>query len=846
MIYKSHFWLITILMIALSIGCSRGHLPVAPLINPDPGAASDLSSNAQGQSLTENQRILLAYYLLYIDPSDPTNIEVESVPLRDAMIHLNILIFLEQSICQNCFAIVGAYIPKPGNIDVDLRVTHPLTDDMYTIFDVRGIMMFEGGYTFPESLLTCADPSVGNGYLANPDGYTSLYNITTLGIPLVLQRYQKGKYSTVAPPGSTVNGYIRHWSDIPGNDRMAFLATTADTKTYQLRLGAGPLVIGYAIDANWMPPLVLPVEDPLTDFGPEANCPEPWNVVAWADPVCIGKQTEVVIDVYSYGGMSTYNAPTVECFEFFDGTVTAVYEKDGPDFSRWRATISNTKMPGPGVYKCLVGVESTENDPVGKPWLDLNAYQIVDITNLPNPIYGWARTFGGTQVDTARDIATDNAGNLYVSGSFQNTVDFDPGTGNVSHTSNGGKDVFLVKYTTEGSFVWARTWGAGEDDIGRSVAVDSAGDVYVTGSFQDVCDFDPDPTDTFFGNAVDFDDIFISKLDSTGDFKWLQNWGSTMEDTGRRVITDGMDVIAVGCENVDGNYQHFLARYDFEGNEQWMKMWHGAQNLNADGNGLALDADGNIYVCGAFEGNVEFNPDGGELHTSAGTFDGFLSRFTPTGTFEWVRTWGGISHDAAESVAIDDDGNIYMTGVFEDMSDFDPGPETWYLTGDNYDSFLCKYDSEAVFEWAVGWGGPDFSDFITYYYDTGYDLDVDSFGDIYVTGTYMENAILDPVFTEHTSAGGKADMYLTKFNPDGLVKWVRTLGGADGKVGSTYYIDRGYGLVVDDNDSVYVCGQWIDDLNAIDFDPGPGFDPHSSNGGPECFIERLLVNGYWE
>ncbi|MCX6646257.1 MAG: SBBP repeat-containing protein [bacterium] len=849
MIYKPYYRLITILMIAMSIGCFKGHSPVAPPVNHDSGGTPELSPDAQGQSSTGNQRVLLTYNLLYIDPSDPTNIEVEAIPMREAEIHLNILIFLEKSACQNCFAVTGAWIVSPGVIDVDIRITHPLTDDLYTIFDVRGIMMFQAGYTFQESGLSCADPSAGNCYLANPDGYTSLYNITTLGIPLILQKYQKGKYSTVTPPASTVNGYIRHWSDVAGNDRMAFLATTSDTKTYRLGIGPAPLVIGYAVDANWTLPLVQPVEDPLTDFGPEANCPEPWKINAWADPVCVGHQTEVVIDIYDWQGMSTYHAPVVECNELFNGTATATWEKDGPDFSRWRATISNTKLPAPGIYKCLVGVEANENDPIGKPWLDLTAYQIVNITNLPDPIYGWAQTFGGPALDMCRDIAIDSSGNLYVTGYFQETVDFDPGAGNVPYTSNGGKDVFVAKYTSAGNFVWAKAWGAAEDDIGRSVAVDSFGDVYITGSFRDVCDFDPDPTDTFWGNSGDMGDIFVTKLDSDGNFVWLQNWGGEKDDSGRRIIIDSANNAIVAGYDCIGtyNYRTWLASFDIDGNQNWLKMWDGSGDLLADSNGLALDDSGNIYICGAYEGMVDFDPDSGtENHTSAGTYDGFLCKYTSSGIFTWVRTWGGICHDNAESVAIDKDGNIYMTGVFENVSDFDPGPGTWILEGNNWDAFLCKYDPDGEFLWATSWGGDDFSDFITTYYDVGYDLDTDSFGDIYVTGTYMDNSIMDPIFTNLTNANGKADIFLSKFGSNGVLKWSRTWGGVDGKVGSTYYIDRGYGICIDDSDSLYVCGQFIDDVTPVDFNPGAGNDPHMSNGGLDAYVERVLLNGYWE
>jgi hypothetical protein len=175
---------------------------------------------------------------------------------------------------------------------------------------------------------------------------------------------------------------------------------------------------------------------------------------------------------------------------------------------------------------------------------------------------------------------------VYVTGFFQGTsVDFNPDPTAVDlHSSNGYYDVFLSKFDSSGTFVWARTWGGSEEDGGNSVDVDEYENVYVTGAFQGTSvDFNPDPASVDPHSSNGAWDIFLSKFDSSGTFVWARTWG-------------GSD-------------------YD-------------------DGNGVDVDAAGNVYVTGSFwSTSVDFNPDPTEvdLHSSNGGYDVFLIKFKPDG-----------------------------------------------------------------------------------------------------------------------------------------------------------------------------------------------------------------------
>src|SRR5674476_671097 len=103
----------------------------------------------------------------------------------------------------------------------------------------------------------------------------------------------------------------------------------------------------------------------------------------------------------------------------------------------------------------------------------------------------WAKNMGGASDDYVNSIAVDASGNVYTTGYFLGTVDFDPGAGTYNLTSAGGYDIFISKLDASGNFVWAKNMGGASDDRGTSIAVDASGNVYTTGSFRGTADFDP-------------------------------------------------------------------------------------------------------------------------------------------------------------------------------------------------------------------------------------------------------------------------------------------------------------------------------------------------------------------
>ena len=393
--------IVTLTVVLILLGCSSGGSGSIPVLPDSPSFETNseipgLTGNMEAKGESESGHYMLLYGMISVDPYNPDGPKVEIIPLREGEIHLNILKLLEDGPCFDCFKIVGFEFPEPGILDVDIQIDHPFDDLDFSVFDVRGIMMFQGSHEFPAIEKSTSDPALGDGALLNADGYTALYNGNTIDAPVgPLQKYYEGNFATPEIPNSDINGYKYYTTDNPANNRNAFYAASSDIQTFSIKLPTSPFVLGYAVDANWWPPIESPVDDPLTDFDLNANCPEPWKIVVTEEPIGDGLtdqggSTKLTIDVYDWQGKDTHHDPVVECPEIFDSQLTATWVSDGSDYARYEVTVSNAKSAGVGDYMCLIGVEANENDPVAKLWLDLTAYYLQTLTVIEkitvNPI----------------------------------------------------------------------------------------------------------------------------------------------------------------------------------------------------------------------------------------------------------------------------------------------------------------------------------------------------------------------------------------------------------------------------------------------------------------------------
>ena len=451
----------------------------------------------------------------------------------------------------------------------------------------------------------------------------------------------------------------------------------------------------------------------------------------------------------------------------------------------------------------------------------------------------WAVGYGSSSTDYGQGVVVDAAGNSYITGTFQNTVDFDPGVGVVNLTATGGFDIFIQKLDPNGNLVWARQIGSHETDIGRGIAVDAAGNVYTTGYCRGNVDFDPGPGDfTVSGSGTS--DAFVVKLDNNGDFGWAYVLGSSSVDEGSDIEVDAAGNVyvtghfrntidfdpGIGVFNLtsNGNTDGFVQKVDTDGNLLWAINLGGG---NVD-RGRALDVDefGDVYVAGEFSATVDFDPGAGiDNHTAVASRDVFITKLSSTGNYLWTAAVGGGGFDTGYGLAIDGFGHVYATGVFSDTADFDPGPGVFELSEENINApFVLKLDTLGNFKWATTFEGS--------YSGIGVSIDTDIDGNVYSTGEFNGTFDFDPGpgVDNYSSAGGLlgVDLFLHKMDSAGNYQWVIVQGDTLDDFGSDICVNSAY--------DIYLAGGYT---QTVDFDPGPGVANLPVYGGYEILAYKL-------
>lgn len=386
----------------------------------------------------------------------------------------------------------------------------------------------------------------------------------------------------------------------------------------------------------------------------------------------------------------------------------------------------------------------------------------------------WAKQMGGTQDDMDFELTIDATGNVYTTGSFNASADFDPGAGTFSLTSNGSRDAFISKLDAAGNFVWAKQFGSIADDIGYNIAIDALGNVYTCGYFTGTTDFDPGAT-SFTLTPTGSNDMFISKLDASGNFVWAKKMGSTSGDVATCLILDASANVYTsgyfqGTTDFDpgvGTFtltatafqDVFVSKLDAAGNFVWAKKMGGGGVEVA--NDIAVDASGNVLTTGYFNNSPDFDPGAGTFTIApvAGSDDAFISKLDATGNFVWAKSLGGAGFEAGYAITVNAIGDVYTTGYFQGAGDFDPGAGSFSLTavsgpGSN-DVYISKLDASGNFIWANSLGGGS--------NDISYDIECDATGDIYISGGFATTADFNPSsWTFNLVSSGLNDGYVVK------------------------------------------------------------------------------------
>ncbi|MEO8148619.1 MAG: SBBP repeat-containing protein [Bacteroidia bacterium] len=436
-------------------------------------------------------------------------------------------------------------------------------------------------------------------------------------------------------------------------------------------------------------------------------------------------------------------------------------------------------------------------------------FSAVEKSNGQSPNWLWAKSVGGSGNEVNKGVAVDDSGYVYTIGTFEGTVDFDPGPGTFNLTSAGILDFFILKLDSAGNFVWAKSIGGTGTDAAYGVTVDASGNIYVTGRFNGQVDFDPG-AGIYNLTSAGYMDVFVLNLRNTGDFNWAKSMGGTGDDEAFSVHLDNFGNVYItgyfegtadfnpdaGIFNLtsNGGIDAFVCKLENGGNFVWAVSFGGV--LGDGGASVAVDSSANVYTIGHFNGTVDFNPGPGTFNLSnMGGDDIYISKLDALGNFIWAKTMGGNQTDWGTSITADVSGNIYSTGNFRGTGDFNPGAGTFNLTSaGDHDIFISSLDDSGSLKWAGSMGSslPDY----------GYSIAVDAYNNIYTTGLFRNTVDFNSgAGTFNLSSGGDNDIFISKLDSAGNFLWAKKVGGP--------YSDEGASIAFDHLNHLILSGTFM-------------------------------------
>ncbi|MBI4688877.1 MAG: SBBP repeat-containing protein [Nitrospirae bacterium] len=395
----------------------------------------------------------------------------------------------------------------------------------------------------------------------------------------------------------------------------------------------------------------------------------------------------------------------------------------------------------------------------------------------------WTKQIGSSSSDHALGIAADSSGNTYVTGITYGSLD--------GNTNEGGYDLFLVKHDVDGNRLWTRQIGTSSNDYAYGAAVDGSGNVYVTGGTYGSLDANT--------NAGGYD-VFLVKYDANGNKLWTRQMGTSSDDIAYGVASDSNGNVYIaggtygglgGCTSA-GEYDIFLVKYDSDGNKLWTRQ--AGTSSDDIAYGVAVDGNGDVYVTSGTYGSFDYN-------TNSGGYDIFLVKYDSNGKKLWTSQTGTSSDDIAYGIAVDSNGNVYVSGTTYGSLDGN-------TNAGEYDIFLIKYDLNGNKLWTRQMGTS--SDDITY------GVAVDNSGNAYITGWTYDS--LDGNITM-----GDADLFLIKYDSNGNKLWTSQTG--------TSSADYALGVALESGGDTYVTGITYGSL-----------DGNANAGGLDVFVMKLGID----
>lgn len=334
----------------------------------------------------------------------------------------------------------------------------------------------------------------------------------------------------------------------------------------------------------------------------------------------------------------------------------------------------------------------------------------------PQGQLNWAKSIAGPALESAMSVCPGSNGQCVIAGSFENTVDFDPGPGVDAHTAAGSSDAFVMVLNSMGNFAWAKTFGGNGFDQVNAVRNDSQANIVAAGQFEDSVDFDSG-FGTFIVSSAGRIDGFVIQLLPNGAFSWGATLGGAEKDFVTDVATDAWGNVyltgkVIGSADVDPGPGVFtlndsllsggcmVVKLNESGSFAWGYLL--ANSGPVDGMAIEMGDDGALYVALNFFDTLDADPSSAVANyiqngTSVAS-DFLVLRNDTAGQFNWAFSIGGIYDDFVQDIYINQLGVVYVTGEYTISTDFDPaqGALTLVSAWQNSDVFVARYDQSGV------------------------------------------------------------------------------------------------------------------------------------------------------
>lgn len=396
----------------------------------------------------------------------------------------------------------------------------------------------------------------------------------------------------------------------------------------------------------------------------------------------------------------------------------------GPGYDEGRAitTGSDGRILVLGSFDSSVKLDPASNNITLRGPSNTTSYFVAHYSSTGQYIRGFSISVNRTGRGLYGGITTDAAGNIFITGMFSGTTDFDPSS-NVASLTAAKADGFIAKYDSTGQYKWAIPISGGNDLSLRSIVADAMGNVYATGYFNGAVDFDP-----------------------SSSVKQLQ-W---------QALSDG-----------------FVAKYNSAGELVWA-FPIGSQNIDYC-TSIQLTRAGNILVTGTFSYTMDLDPGPGTKYISPygnTSYDLFVAQYTLEGAYQWGFGLGSDKEDMGWAITSDGDNNVYVTGEFRNTVDFDPSSKvatlTSHLAGSG-SAFIAKYNSLGVYQWADRING----------YSQGQAISANTTGDVLLTGGFNGTTTIGSSTTV-TAVGYQNDVFVALYKPEGTLTQAFAIGSANG------------------------------------------------------------------